>query len=307
MTYCGVTPPLRTSYRGLMESKLSPQNESTPYTGKPVEAARLMLERSRRNWSQEQAAEALGVSLRQYQRYEKEGNIPSRRLAAIAQFFGLEVSEFHTPLDHGDEEALSDFSAYLDMSQSKKGIDRVRAQLANFKTEDEFNKLEEQFGAYLSHSAAYADHYQKRSLGKFIVGHHLAGQKDLPVYAAAQGGPDGEFIIGFDPIDFVKRPSNIPITTGGFGIEVIGESMMPVFRETDIALVNTKRPPRKGDDVVLISTDNQAGEVRALIKRLVSESSDAWVVEQFNPPSQFTLKKQTWQQCLLVSGSYRQR
>lgn len=175
------------------------------------------------------------------------------------------------------------------------------------KTEDEYTQLEKEYSAYVEHSKAYAQHYQNNELGKFIMGHHLVGQKDLPVYAAAQGGPDGEFIIGFDPIDFVKRPSNIPITTGGFGIEVIGESMMPVFRETDIALVNTKRPPRKGDDVVLISTNHQAGEVRALIKRLVSETSDDWVVEQFNPPSQFTLKKQEWQQCLLVSGSYRQR
>ncbi|MDX2223579.1 MAG: helix-turn-helix domain-containing protein, partial [Rhodospirillaceae bacterium] len=33
-----------------------------------------------------------------------------------------------------------------------------------------------------------------------------AGAKDLPVYAAAQGGPEGSFILDYTPIDYVARP-----------------------------------------------------------------------------------------------------
>lgn len=140
--------------------------------------------------------------------------------------------------------------------------------------------------------------------------HGLTGDRDLPIYGSAQGGTDGAMVIGPDPVEVVRRPQPLLSVPRGFGVYVTGDSMEPAFRHGDMVLVHPSRPPRRGDDVLLVHHDviqlvaDVAGS-DALVKRLVTWSDDSWVVEQFNPPDRFELPKAYWQQSLLIVGCYR--
>lgn len=146
-----------------------------------------------------------------------------------------------------------------------------------------------------------------REASPVIPGSELVGGKDFPIYAAAQGGPDGAAILSFDALEFTKRPEPLANEPGGFGMYVEGDSMEPAYRQGDIALIDPRRPPRQGDDVLLVASDALTGEQRAMIKQLVSYTYEEWHVRQFNPPEEFALKKTVWKQALWVVGSYKRR
>ncbi|MGB1027234.1 MAG: helix-turn-helix domain-containing protein, partial [Rhodospirillaceae bacterium] len=56
---------------------------------------------------------------------------------------------------------------------------------------------------------------------------------DLPVYASAEGGADGEMIVETSPIEFVKRPEPLLTVRGGFAVYITGESMEPAYFRGD--------------------------------------------------------------------------
>lgn len=132
------------------------------------------------------------------------------------------------------------------------------------------------------------------------------GDRDLPVYAAAEGGP-GEMVVATDPIETVQRPWYLKDVRDGFAVLITGESMSPVFEPGDIAVVNPRLPPMRGKDTIFAS-GTESGEFTATIKRLVKWSERDWHVQQFNPPagqkSEFTLTRKAWPKALRVVGKY---
>src|SRR5437016_10049945 len=74
-----------------------------------------------------------------------------------------------------------------------------------------------------------------------IPGKSLAGARDLPVHASAEGGK-GQLIVTSDAVDWVLRPAPLANVKGGYGLIVVGESMCPEFEPGDIALVNPHLP-----------------------------------------------------------------
>jgi phage repressor protein C with HTH and peptisase S24 domain len=140
-----------------------------------------------------------------------------------------------------------------------------------------------------------------------IPGKDLVGAKDMPVYAAAMGG-GGHIIITFDPIDYVKRPAVLQNVSGGYGILVKGESMVPAYREGDTALVNPHQPPARDTDVVLYHTPpKERGEAQAIIKRLTGFNDRYWRLEQYNPFREFHESRADWLVCHRVVGKYNAR
>ncbi len=121
---------------------------------------------------------------------------------------------------------------------------------------------------------------------------------DLPVYAAAEGGP-GEMVVSTDPIDRVPRPWYLGTVKEGFAVLVVGESMTPDFNPGDLAVVNPKLPPARDKPVILVSGEEH-GEFRATIKRLIGWSATDWAVRQFNPAKDFKLSKKEWPRALRV-------
>ncbi len=138
----------------------------------------------------------------------------------------------------------------------------------------------------------------------------VSGQKDLPVYGAAQGGSSGALILSTDPVEFVARPHPLMNVRDAYGIIVVEDSMSPEFEPGDIALVHTHLPPAIGHTCVFYA-EREDGTVEALIKRLRRVAADAWQVRQWNPlegeKADFSLKKSEWQKCHLTVGRYSRR
>lgn len=131
------------------------------------------------------------------------------------------------------------------------------------------------------------------------------GTKDLPVHAAAQGGP-GEMIVSSDPVDWVLRPDPLSNVKDAYGIIIVGESMLPEFRPGDIALVNPHLPPMREETYIFYAEEN--GEIRATIKHLIKWTDANWHVRQWNAPKgqkpDITLSRREWGKLHRVVGKY---
>jgi transcriptional regulator with XRE-family HTH domain len=140
-----------------------------------------------------------------------------------------------------------------------------------------------------------------------IPGEALRGARDLPVHAAAEGGK-GQLVVSSDPVDWVLRPAPLAHVKGGYGLIIVGESMIPEFEPGDIALINPHLPPEK---TCVFYAERQDGEVRATVKRLVKATVEAWLVRQWNPPEgdkpEFRLLRSEWNKSHCTVGKYSRR
>lgn len=141
---------------------------------------------------------------------------------------------------------------------------------------------------------------------ELVEGRSLVGEKDLPIYAAAQGG-DGHVIVTFEAIDHVKRPTALQNVRGGYGLLVYGESMVPAYRPGDMVLVHPHQPPQRDTDCVFYHTPPAGGEAEAIIKRLIGFNDREWKLEQYNPAREFTENRVDWPICHRVVGRYNAR
>ncbi|WP_299437130.1 S24 family peptidase [uncultured Rhodospira sp.] len=133
----------------------------------------------------------------------------------------------------------------------------------------------------------------------------LVGDRDLQVYGSALGGPDGEMIVSYEPIEWVRRPAPLEGVKGGFGFYMIGESMSPAFEPGDMILCHPSRPPYAGQDVLVIR--RIAGGQAALVKRLVRMDANGLRLRQFNPPCDFEVPREDVVSLHLVVGKYSRR
>lgn len=140
---------------------------------------------------------------------------------------------------------------------------------------------------------------------RIIPGAQLVGDRDFPIYAAAQGG-NGHLIVTFDAIEYVKRPSILDGVRGAYGILVVGDSMEPAYEQGDMALVHPGLPPTRNVDVVLYDHPPD-GEAEAIIKRLVSWTDKEWTLKQWNPAKEWREFRVDWPTCHRVVGKYGRR
>lgn len=128
--------------------------------------------------------------------------------------------------------------------------------------------------------------------------------RDLPVYGSAQGGPEG-MTIDYQPIEWMRRPPNLEGVVDAFAFYVVGDSMEPRFRQGERLLVHPKRPPRPGEDVLLIlKPDAEGAEVNAMVKTLVALTSRTAKVAQYNPEAAFEIDRDRIAGLLLIVGAY---
>lgn len=125
---------------------------------------------------------------------------------------------------------------------------------------------------------------------------------DLPIWGTALGAPrvvDGEAIEQTmlnqgDVIGYAKRPTILDGRADAYGLYVQGSSMAPVYTEGAMLLVERKRPPRVGDDVVVYlrpegDEDDGSRSAGVLVKRLVRRSASYIELEQFTPAITFRI------------------
>jgi hypothetical protein len=132
------------------------------------------------------------------------------------------------------------------------------------------------------------------------------GERDLKVFSAVEGGA-GDMVVSTEPIDVVPRPWFMRAVRDGYAVLVVGESMVPAFKPGDMAIVNPRLPPQRGQDVILIAGEED-GEFRASIKHLRGWDAKSWHLQQYNPPrghaAEFSWAKKDWPKALRVVGKY---
>lgn len=128
------------------------------------------------------------------------------------------------------------------------------------------------------------------------------GQADLPVYASAQGGPDGMVIV-MEPIEYIRRPDFLDRVPDAFAFYVTGDSMEPRYEQGERLLIHPRRPARAGSDVLVILNTQDGAEHAAMVKRLVSLSRDKVRLRQFNPPRDFDLSRSEISNIFKIMGT----
>lgn len=110
---------------------------------------------------------------------------------------------------------------------------------------------------------------------------------DIPVMGTAAGSLEGAFQMqSGTAIDHVRRPPGIASAVDVYALYVVGDSMLPRFAEGELLYVSGKRPARPGD-YVIVQTSEEAGEIVAWCKKLVSRDAEKVLLEQYNPPRTF--------------------
>jgi transcriptional regulator with XRE-family HTH domain len=144
--------------------------------------------------------------------------------------------------------------------------------------------------------------------GRRIPGLDRRADRDLPVYASAEGG-GGQMLVHIDPVDWVS-PNPLASVRGAYSLIVIGESMEPEFFAGDIALVNPHLPPTARATFVFYADDG-AGDARAKVKHLLRVTPTDWYVRQWNPPAgekrDFRMSRREWPRCHRVIGKFSRR
>ncbi|CUW39697.1 putative Repressor protein C [Magnetospirillum sp. XM-1] len=156
-------------------------------------------------------------------------------------------------------------------------------------------------------SGAFLMDALRRTRAEGLVTDGLVGeQRDLPIYAAAQGGSTGMTIDFEHPMEWVKRPEPLFGVKGGFGMYVIGESMEPAYRQGDMILVHPSRPANRGDDVLVVKADGN-GKHDALVKTLITADSERVKLKQYNPAEEFDIPRAEVFGIYLIVGKYNRR
>jgi phage repressor protein C with HTH and peptisase S24 domain len=139
--------------------------------------------------------------------------------------------------------------------------------------------------------------------GGYRIQHEQLGRKDLPVYASAQGGPDGSMVFSYDPIEWRERPSILENVPDAFAMYVVNDSMEPRYRQGDLLLVHPRRPVRPGNDVLCVRVSENS-EHLAMIKQLVRMNTKEIVLQQFNPRREIVVSRRDLASLHRVLGAY---
>ncbi|MBL4790192.1 MAG: S24 family peptidase [Kordiimonadaceae bacterium] len=123
-------------------------------------------------------------------------------------------------------------------------------------------------------------------------------KKDLPIMGRAQGGEEGNLVIEDHAIDWTFRPADLQGVHSAFAVFVTGNSMVPKFKNQDLAYIHPSQALRK-NRFVLIETVKHGG----FIKQFKKWDGDTLVLEQFNPAKEITFQKTEILSVMLVIGS----
>jgi len=123
-------------------------------------------------------------------------------------------------------------------------------------------------------------------------------RKDLPVLGRAQGGDTGNLVIEENPIDWTFRPADLQGVQGAFAVFVTGDSMVPKYKDRDIAYIHPAQRPHKGRFVLV-----ETAEHKGLIKQFIKWEADTLYLKQFNPDRMLHVPRKDVRQIMLVIGS----
>lgn len=94
-------------------------------------------------------------------------------------------------------------------------------------------------------------------------------------------------------IRMVYRPPALWAAKDAYAIQFQGTSMEPRYRQGDIGVVDPRRSPVPGDDVVVQLNDGNGGRdvITVLVKELVRQTAKYIELRQFNPAIDFRIPR----------------
>ncbi|MBO3758463.1 helix-turn-helix transcriptional regulator [Ciceribacter sp. L1K23] len=118
----------------------------------------------------------------------------------------------------------------------------------------------------------------------------------IPLLGFAQAGAGGFFDDGGFPVgqgwDVVEFPASPGEAAGAYALEIQGDSMLPLYRDGDVLIVQPGAQVRRGDRVVVKTRD---GEVMAkVLARQTPRSIELLSLNPEHPNRQFDLKDVEW-------------
>jgi phage repressor protein C with HTH and peptisase S24 domain len=121
-------------------------------------------------------------------------------------------------------------------------------------------------------------------------------QAHVPLIGFAQAGAGGFFDDSGFPSgqgwDLVEFPASAQRSAGTYALEVQGESMMPLYRDGDILIVDPDAQVRRGDRVVV---KTRAGEVMAkVLSRHTAQKVELTSLNPEHPTRSFGLSEIEW-------------
>lgn len=105
-------------------------------------------------------------------------------------------------------------------------------------------------------------------------------------------------------VDMVPRSEFLRYALYSFGLEVMQDDMSPAFERRDVVVVNPDRAVQSGDDVLLVRgyEEKSTAPFEAVLRRLLKETADYWLVRQFTPAKDYKLLRTEWTRALHVAG-----
>jgi len=144
-------------------------------------------------------------------------------------------------------------------------------------------------GQFISNFSGFEGHRK-------IIG--FSRNRNLPVRGRAQGGGDGNLVIEEDPIDWTFRPADLQGVHNAFAVFVTGDSMVPKYKNRDIAYIHPSEKPRRGR-YVLVETKSRGG----FIKLFEGWENDFLILSQHNPTEKLRFMRSDIMNVMLVIGS----
>ncbi len=106
----------------------------------------------------------------------------------------------------------------------------------------------------------------------------------LQVLGEAVGGDDGEYIFNGQVVDYIACPPSLVNVPDAYSVYVDGESMSPRYKPGETVYVHPRKPPRRGDDVIVqIRGRDESSPPRGFIKEFVGWAGSKLVLSQYNP------------------------
>lgn len=129
--------------------------------------------------------------------------------------------------------------------------------------------------------------------------------QDIPILGTALGADrivddmavEQTYLYSDEIVGYAQRPVILNGRTDAYGVYVQGSSMSPAYEDGALVLVETKRPVRIGDDVLVYlrktgdtdEADDGHSARTVLLKRLIRRNASTVELHQFNPGMTFTI------------------
>lgn len=115
--------------------------------------------------------------------------------------------------------------------------------------------------------------------------------KDIPLMGTSAGSHTrGAFKLGSDVIEYVRRPPGLIGVKGIYALYVEGSSMEPQYFPGDLIFINSNRPARNGDVVVIQVMEDEDG-VESSLGILVRQSATTITLGKRNPQAEISIPK----------------